>query len=233
MDTPQKLAAFVFATAAAHYFRLITGNLQSVILIQPLFGGVGRPFIWTRLVEWSTTVPIINLSLLGSDALIERQDRNEQAMNAAFQHWLYLWGFLVAMPAMAVGFTFCPTWLLVLIVVADYIQFVIAMSHMHDSYIKLRSLSTLRFGFRTSPFELHNLVSGLLVQQVSLVHTNTDYCLPTFYTWIPTTRSVCTFSLLSFSPAFQLCSHLAGAANILIRVQRTCATVFSMCAPSF
>jgi hypothetical protein len=31
-------------------------------------------------------------------------------------------------------------------------------------------------------------VSGLLVQQVPLVHTNTDYCLPTFYTWIPTTR---------------------------------------------
>jgi hypothetical protein len=31
-------------------------------------------------------------------------------------------------------------------------------------------------------------VSGLLVQQVSLVHTNTDYSLPTFYTWIPTTR---------------------------------------------
>jgi hypothetical protein len=25
------------------------------------------------------------------------------------------------------------------------------------------------------------LVSGLLVQQVSLVHTNTDYCLPIFY----------------------------------------------------
>jgi hypothetical protein len=32
------------------------------------------------------------------------------------------------------------------------------------------------------------LVSGLLVQQVSLVHTNTDYSLPNFYTWIPTTR---------------------------------------------
>jgi hypothetical protein len=32
------------------------------------------------------------------------------------------------------------------------------------------------------------LVSGLLVQQVSLVHTNTDYCLPNFYTWTPTTR---------------------------------------------
>ena len=31
-------------------------------------------------------------------------------------------------------------------------------------------------------------VSGLLVQQVPLVHTNTDYSLPTFYTWIPTTR---------------------------------------------
>jgi AMP deaminase len=31
-------------------------------------------------------------------------------------------------------------------------------------------------------------VSGLLVQQVSLAHTNTDYSLPTFYTWIPTTR---------------------------------------------
>jgi hypothetical protein len=34
-----------------------------------------------------------------------------------------------------------------------------------------------------------NQVSGLLVQQVSLVHTNTDYSLPTFYTWIPTARS--------------------------------------------
>jgi hypothetical protein len=33
-------------------------------------------------------------------------------------------------------------------------------------------------------------VSGLQVQQVSLVHTNTDYCLPTFYTWIPTTRTL-------------------------------------------
>jgi hypothetical protein len=33
-------------------------------------------------------------------------------------------------------------------------------------------------------------VSGLLVQQVSLVHTNTDYSLPTFYTWIPTTSTV-------------------------------------------
>jgi hypothetical protein len=33
-------------------------------------------------------------------------------------------------------------------------------------------------------------VSGLLVQQVSLVHTNTDYSLPTCYTWIPTTRTV-------------------------------------------
>jgi hypothetical protein len=32
-------------------------------------------------------------------------------------------------------------------------------------------------------------VSGLLVQQVSLVHTHTDYSLPAFYTRIPTTRS--------------------------------------------
>jgi hypothetical protein len=31
-------------------------------------------------------------------------------------------------------------------------------------------------------------VSGLLVQQVSLVHTNTDYSLPTFYTWVLITR---------------------------------------------
>jgi hypothetical protein len=31
-------------------------------------------------------------------------------------------------------------------------------------------------------------VSRLLVQHVSLVHTHTDYCLPTFYTWVPTTR---------------------------------------------
>jgi hypothetical protein len=28
------------------------------------------------------------------------------------------------------------------------------------------------------------------VQQVTFAHTNTDYCLPTFYTWIPTTRSL-------------------------------------------
>jgi hypothetical protein len=35
---------------------------------------------------------------------------------------------------------------------------------------------------------IDNQVSGLLVQQVSLAHTNTDYSLPTFCTWIPTTR---------------------------------------------
>jgi dynein heavy chain len=40
-------------------------------------------------------------------------------------------------------------------------------------------------------------VSGLLVQQVSLVHTHTDYCLPTLYAWIPTTRPTCSVRSLA------------------------------------
>jgi myosin heavy subunit len=32
-------------------------------------------------------------------------------------------------------------------------------------------------------------VSGPLVQQVSFIYTNTDYCLPTLCTWIPTTST--------------------------------------------
>jgi hypothetical protein len=48
----------------------------------------------------------------------------------------------------------------------------------------------------------HTVSVVILVQQVSLVHTHTDYCLPTFYTWIPTTRgSIRQHSLVTGQPA--------------------------------
>jgi hypothetical protein len=56
-------------------------------------------------------------------------------------------------------------------------------------YANFESFQVLKYAVGQYYNVHHDQVSRLLVQHVSLVHTNTDYCLPTFYAWIPTTRA--------------------------------------------
>jgi hypothetical protein len=147
----QILVALIFGTTASTYLFLSSGDLSSIILVSPVIGqAASRPFLWTRLAEWSTTVPLIILLLekAGSQivgdhlsASTRRKNREAQARGVALRMWATLWIFFVAiLPMMDSRKAWpVPRWWIAALLALDYAIFADAMYWLHDFFLALHA----------------------------------------------------------------------------------------------